>query len=201
MKQSLDAKHGLHQKLCLNCWNSQASLYNLLSSYKMSAFKSVLKLFNPKFYADHFQVVVNNTRKDFIAGSPAPLFKAMVVVGVVGYIMEYSLVGSKFYWIYSYYRCCLFIAILCHSFVYLIVPSLLVTWVTHCCFFENSQSITLRIDRRSFRRLWPTTTTKFWHQLLVVYFYRLCHTMETVYCCSCGCALCVTFDIKQWANG
>lgn len=64
----------------------------------MNAFKPVLKLFSPKFYADAFQGVVANTRKDFIAGSPAPLFKGMLLVGVVGYTMEYSLVGSKYQW-------------------------------------------------------------------------------------------------------
>jgi len=63
---------------------------------KMNALKPVLQLFTPKFYCDHFWKIVNNTRKDFIAGSPAPLFKGMLLVGVVGYAMEYSMVGSKF---------------------------------------------------------------------------------------------------------
>ena len=69
-----------------------------------SAATSVLKLFTPKFYKDQFLCVVENTRKSFIAGSPAPLFKGMLLVGVVGYAMEYSLVGSKFqspvYWLF-----------------------------------------------------------------------------------------------------
>eukprot|EP01032_Pedospumella_encystans_P011718 gene11718-13608_t len=59
----------------------------------MNALKPVLQLFTPKFYCDHFWKIVNNTRKDFIAGSPAPLFKGMLLVGVVGYAMEYSMVG------------------------------------------------------------------------------------------------------------
>ena len=61
-----------------------------------AAFKCVAKVFSPKFYAEQFNCIVNNTRKDFVAGSPAPLFKAMFVVGITGYIMEYSFIGSKF---------------------------------------------------------------------------------------------------------
>jgi hypothetical protein len=61
-----------------------------------SAVSCVGKMFTPKFYKDQFMCVVENTRKSFIAGSPAPLFKGMLLVGVVGYAMEYSLVGSKY---------------------------------------------------------------------------------------------------------
>lgn len=61
----------------------------------MNALKSAAKIFSPKFYVDYFHCVVSSTRKSFAAGSPAPLFKGMLVVGVVGYVMEYTQVGSK----------------------------------------------------------------------------------------------------------
>eukprot|EP00600_Ochromonadales_sp_CCMP1393_P007070 CAMPEP_0174962858 /NCGR_PEP_ID=MMETSP0004_2-20121128/5005_1 /TAXON_ID=420556 /ORGANISM="Ochromonas sp., Strain CCMP1393" /LENGTH=76 /DNA_ID=CAMNT_0016211413 /DNA_START=80 /DNA_END=310 /DNA_ORIENTATION=+ len=51
------------------------------------------QLVSPKFYAGHFQALVTSTRAEMAAGSIAPLFKGMVLVGVVGYTMEYSLVG------------------------------------------------------------------------------------------------------------
>mmetsp|Transcript_3692 Transcript_3692/g.7371 ORF Transcript_3692/g.7371 Transcript_3692/m.7371 type:complete len:84 (+) Transcript_3692:33-284(+) len=51
------------------------------------------KLLSPKFYAEKYCVILSNTRKSLHAGSPAPLFKAMLLVGVVGYTMEYSMVG------------------------------------------------------------------------------------------------------------
>ena len=59
------------------------------------------KLLSPKFYAEKYGVILSNTRKSLHAGSPAPLFKAMLLVGVVGYTMEYSMVGSKFFFIAS----------------------------------------------------------------------------------------------------
>lgn len=61
----------------------------------MNALKCAAKVFTPKFYVDYFHCVVASTRQSFIAGSVAPLFKGMLVVGVVGYTMEYTLVGSK----------------------------------------------------------------------------------------------------------
>ena len=57
------------------------------------------KLLSPKFYAEKYGIILSNTRKSLHAGSPAPLFKAMLLVGVVGYTMEYSMVGSKLFFI------------------------------------------------------------------------------------------------------
>jgi hypothetical protein len=58
---------------------------------------SILKLIKPSFYAQEYAAFINRLRKDVAAGSGAPLFKAMLLVGVTGYSMEYSMVGSKLY--------------------------------------------------------------------------------------------------------
>mmetsp|Transcript_71735 Transcript_71735/g.149766 ORF Transcript_71735/g.149766 Transcript_71735/m.149766 type:complete len:81 (-) Transcript_71735:174-416(-) len=58
-----------------------------------SIVKHTTMLFSPKFYQQWFAGVVSRARTDFIAGSPRPLFKGMLLVGVVGYTMEYTVVG------------------------------------------------------------------------------------------------------------
>jgi hypothetical protein len=71
-----------------------------------SALKFSMQLISPKFYAAQFQSIVASTRADIIAGSAAPMFKGMALVGVVGYVMEYSIVGRKIHKIYQYYFIC-----------------------------------------------------------------------------------------------
>jgi hypothetical protein len=61
-----------------------------------SAVACVGKVFTPKFYADQLSCWISGARRDFIRGSAAPLFKAMLIVGLVGYTVEYTNVGSKF---------------------------------------------------------------------------------------------------------
>ena len=61
-----------------------------------SIFKAAFSLVSPKFYATTFQNIVKSSRAQFAAGSSGPLFKGMLLVGVTGYVMEYSMVGSEF---------------------------------------------------------------------------------------------------------
>lgn len=56
---------------------------------------SLAKMNFSAFFNGIFNNFVKTTRKEIAAGSPAPLFKAMLLVGVVGYTMEYTMVGSK----------------------------------------------------------------------------------------------------------
>ncbi len=56
---------------------------------------SIFKLIKPSFYAQEYAAFIGRLRKETAAGSGAPLFKAMLLVGVTGYSMEYSMVGSK----------------------------------------------------------------------------------------------------------
>jgi hypothetical protein len=59
--------------------------------------KNILRLATPGFYKETFATIVKNNHTQMVAGSPAPLFKAMLLVGVVGYAMEYQMVGSKYF--------------------------------------------------------------------------------------------------------
>jgi hypothetical protein len=60
---------------------------------------TVLKIVNPLTYICVGKTIlinsINNSRRDALAGSGAPLFKAMLLTGVVGYSMEYAMLGSK----------------------------------------------------------------------------------------------------------
>ena len=119
----------------------------------MNALKPVLQLFTPKFYCDHFWKIVNNTRKDFIAGSPAPLFKGMLLVGVVGYAMEYSMVGSKLLTTE-----CVNCATDIRSIHFIGIIRSITAITTHLHF--SFQDTTLSKSRSSSRRPSLTTTTK-----------------------------------------
>ena len=47
--------------------------------------------------------MIKRLAKDVRAGSGAPLFKAILLTGVVGYTMEYTNVGSKcFIWLFGF---------------------------------------------------------------------------------------------------
>ena len=57
--------------------------------------KPLMKFASPAFYKDQYAGIVRNLHADFKAGSIAPLYKAFLLVGVTGYIVEYSAIGSK----------------------------------------------------------------------------------------------------------
>jgi hypothetical protein len=63
----------------------------------MSAIKNMIgglaQFANPAFYKNYYAGIVARTHKDIRAGSARPLFKAMLLVGCTGYVMEYGLVG------------------------------------------------------------------------------------------------------------
>ncbi len=61
----------------------------------MNAVKSAFKLISPSFYAAQYRGLIASTSKQIQAGSPAPLFKSLLAVGLIGYAIEYGLVGSK----------------------------------------------------------------------------------------------------------
>ena len=64
-----------------------------MASFAKSVIGTVTQFANPAFYKTWYAGVVARTHKDIRAGSARPLFKAMLVVGITGYVMEYSLVG------------------------------------------------------------------------------------------------------------
>jgi hypothetical protein len=61
----------------------------------MSAIKSVFKLLSPSFYRQQWKEYITDLSKEITAGRPQPFFKAILLIGVVGYTMEYTQVGSK----------------------------------------------------------------------------------------------------------
>jgi len=62
---------------------------------EMSAIKSVFKLVSPAFYRQQWKEYIADLSKDIVSGKPQPFFKAILLIGVVGYTMEYTQVGSK----------------------------------------------------------------------------------------------------------
>jgi hypothetical protein len=60
-----------------------------------NAFKPLMRLVSPAFYKEQYAAVVKDLHADFRAGSIAPLYKAILLVGVTGYMVEYSAVGSE----------------------------------------------------------------------------------------------------------
>lgn len=60
---------------------------------------SLLKFINPKTYIcfakAQLEKTIANTSRDLRAGSINPIFKGMLLVGGIGYVMEYTLAGSK----------------------------------------------------------------------------------------------------------
>jgi hypothetical protein len=119
-----------------------------------SAVACVGKVFTPKFYADQLSCWISGARRDFIRGSAAPLFKAMLIVGLVGYTVEYTNVGSKFLFRGSYFVEWHYARLnknlhnhFCKDALIYIVP------------FAFLQSTTLRRDKSSSRRRWPTRLT------------------------------------------
>ena len=61
----------------------------------MSFVGKMFSVVTPGFYKNLFANIVKNTHTEMQAGSIKPLFKAMMLVGVCGYTMEYQMVGSK----------------------------------------------------------------------------------------------------------
>jgi hypothetical protein len=65
----------------------------------MNAMKSMVQHLmmplKPSFYTAQYAVIRRNTHKHVVAGEIAPLFKAAVLIGTIGYGMEYVAVGSK----------------------------------------------------------------------------------------------------------
>ena len=64
-----------------------------MSAMMKSVGASLAQLANPAFYRNYYAGIVATTHKEIRAGSAKPLFKAMAIVGLTGYCMEYSLVG------------------------------------------------------------------------------------------------------------
>ena len=64
-----------------------------MSSMMSSVMSSLAKFANPAYYRGVYADIIANTHKDIRAGSGKPLFKAMAIVGITGYCMEYDLVG------------------------------------------------------------------------------------------------------------
>jgi hypothetical protein len=50
---------------------------------------------SPSFYKAQLDALLLATHKDMQAGKIDPLFKAMLFVGVTGYIMNYTFIESK----------------------------------------------------------------------------------------------------------
>ena len=64
-----------------------------MSGMMSSVVSSLTKFANPAYYRGVYAGIVATTHKEIRAGSGKPLFKAMAIVGITGYCMEYSLVG------------------------------------------------------------------------------------------------------------
>lgn len=73
----------------------------LLSTVKtMNAVTGMLKgltrFASPSFYKAEYASIVKSVHTDMAAGSIRPLFQGMLLVGVVGYTMEYITIGRKY---------------------------------------------------------------------------------------------------------
>jgi len=55
--------------------------------------KGLSRFASPAYYAGEYAKVVKSVSADFGAGSVRPLFQGMLLVGVVGYTMEYIAIG------------------------------------------------------------------------------------------------------------
>lgn len=55
-----------------------------------------LRFASPAFYQQEYAKIVKSVHADMTAGSIRPLFQGMLVVGVVGYTMEYITIGREF---------------------------------------------------------------------------------------------------------
>lgn len=64
-----------------------------MSAFMGKMMSGVAQFANPGYYRGVYANIVATTHKELRAGSGKPLFKAMAIVGITGYVMEYSLVG------------------------------------------------------------------------------------------------------------
>ena len=64
-----------------------------MSAMMKSVMGTIGQFANPAMYKAYYAEIIKTTHKDIRAGSARPLFKAMLVVGLTGYTMEYGLVG------------------------------------------------------------------------------------------------------------
>jgi len=55
--------------------------------------KHAMKVVSPSFYKAQYAGVVRSVHADVVAGNIRPLFQAALLVGVVGYTMEYVTIG------------------------------------------------------------------------------------------------------------
>lgn len=55
--------------------------------------KPLMSLVSPSFYKAQFAATVKSLHGDLMAGSIAPLYKAIALVGFTGYLVEYSAIG------------------------------------------------------------------------------------------------------------
>ena len=68
-----------------------------MSAFLKSGVSLLSNFVKPSFYATHWNNLVVQTNKDIRAGSATPIFKGMILVGVIGYITEYVGIGSTKY--------------------------------------------------------------------------------------------------------
>lgn len=66
-----------------------------MSAILKAGFSFAQNFIKPSFYAAHWNDLIVATHKDLRAGSAVPMFKGMVLVGIVGYTVEYVTIGSK----------------------------------------------------------------------------------------------------------
>jgi len=57
------------------------------------ALKGLARFAQPSFYQAEYAKVLKSTSADFASGSIRPLFQGMLLVGVIGYTMEYITIG------------------------------------------------------------------------------------------------------------
>lgn len=61
----------------------------------MTFLRGGLRFASPNYYQAEYANIVRGVHADMTAGSIRPLFQGMLVVGVVGYTMEYITIGRK----------------------------------------------------------------------------------------------------------
>ena len=66
-----------------------------MSAFLKAGFSFAQNFIKPSFYAAHWNDLIVATNKDIRAGSALPMFKGMVVVGIIGYTVEYVTIGRK----------------------------------------------------------------------------------------------------------
>jgi len=61
----------------------------------MGGLKGLARFANPAFYSAEYAKIVKSVAGDMSQGSIRPLFQGILLVGVVGYTMEYITIGRE----------------------------------------------------------------------------------------------------------